>query len=95
MEKLCLLGLGGLQFPPPLASQVEVIPAVEVQIGFPFGIPGLARAVDKLCEELTATETVFPTTKLRLVYELIKSKPAGDAGGGSSQVSGQTPQPVN
>jgi hypothetical protein len=30
----------------------------------------LARAVQKLCEELTATETVFPTTKLRLVYQL-------------------------
>lgn len=30
----------------------------------------LARSVRKLCEELTATETVFPTTELRLVYEL-------------------------
>jgi hypothetical protein len=30
----------------------------------------LARAVEKLCEELTATETIFPTTKLRLVYKL-------------------------
>ena len=30
----------------------------------------LARAVETLCEELTATETIFPTTKLRLIYKL-------------------------
>jgi len=30
-----------------------------------------ATALAWLCEELTATETVFPTTKLRLIYEMI------------------------
>ena len=30
-------------------------------------------AVGKLCGELNATETIFPGTKLRLVYEMISS----------------------
>lgn len=40
-----------------------------------------ARAVAALCTELTATETVFPTTKLRLVYELAGGRPAGEGSG--------------
>ena len=36
----------------------------------------LAAAVQRLCTELTATETVFPTTKLRLVYQLADGRPA-------------------
>jgi hypothetical protein len=39
----------------------------------------LAGAIQKLCEELTATETVFPTTKLRLVYQLVGGARAADA----------------
>ena len=31
------------------------------------------RAVGKLCRELNATETTFPGTKLRMVYEMISS----------------------
>jgi len=33
-----------------------------------LGSPLQDAAVEKLCEELTATETSFPTTDLRLVY---------------------------
>jgi hypothetical protein len=36
--------------------------------------PWLGRAVEALCSELTQTETVFPTTKLRLVYEVVSSQ---------------------
>ena len=32
------------------------------------------QAVRHLCEELNATETVFPGTQLRLIYELVSSK---------------------
>ncbi len=35
----------------------------------------LGRVVAKLCEKLTATQTVFPTTKLRLVHPLIANEP--------------------
>jgi len=34
----------------------------------------LGRAVEPLCAELTQTETVFPTTKLRLIYEVVSSQ---------------------
>ena len=50
----------------------------------------LAGAVEKLCEELTATQTVFPTTKLRLVYELARAERRGvncvDVGETSPQI---------
>jgi len=32
------------------------------------------QAVRHLCEELNRTETVFPGTKLRLIYELVSSQ---------------------
>ena len=56
------------------ASEADLIPDTEagtltVRLHYPAN-PMLAAAITKLCEELTATETVFPTTKLRLVYEL-------------------------
>ena len=35
-------------------------------------------AVRHLAEELTATETVFPSTKLRLVYQLADGMPTQD-----------------
>jgi hypothetical protein len=38
-----------------------------------LGSPLQDAAVAKLCEELTATETIFPTTSLRLVYRQVGS----------------------
>jgi len=32
------------------------------------------QAVRHLCEELNTTETVFPGTELRLIYELVSSQ---------------------
>jgi hypothetical protein len=49
-----------------------------VRIHYPAN-PLLGRAVARLCEELTAKETVFPTTHLRLVYQLADDAPAGEA----------------
>ena len=56
------------------ASEADLIPypaagALTVRIHYTANAM-LARAAAKLCEELTATETIFPTTKLRLIYEL-------------------------
>jgi prepilin-type processing-associated H-X9-DG protein len=61
------------------ASEADLIPEPDagiprVRVHYPANAM-LARAVAKLCEELTATETVFPTTKLRLVYELADGQP--------------------
>ena len=40
---------------------------------------GTARAIQYLCEELTLTETLFPGTDLRLIYELVSfAKPSSD-----------------
>ena len=35
-------------------------------------------AVAHLCAELNATETTYPGTNLRLIYELVSSKNTGD-----------------
>jgi hypothetical protein len=43
-----------------------------VRLHYPAN-PMLGKDVEKLCEELTATETVFPTTKLRLIYKLVST----------------------
>jgi transposase-like protein len=56
------------------ASEADLIPdqvagTLTVRLHYPANAM-LAGAVEKLCEELTATQTVFPTTKLRLVYQL-------------------------
>jgi len=56
------------------ASEADLIPnqaagTLTVRLHYPAN-PMLARAIEQLCTELTATETVFPTTKLRLVYQL-------------------------
>jgi hypothetical protein len=40
------------------------------QIRFAFRAPQLGQAVRHLCNELNATETLFPGTDLKLVYEL-------------------------
>ena len=73
------------------ASEADLIPdeaagTLTLRLHYPAN-PLLAGAVEKLCEELTATETVFPTTKLRLVYELANGVPASD--------SNRTVQPTN
>ena len=57
------------------ASEADLIPdqragTLTVRVHHPANAM-LAQAAAKLCEELTATETVFPTTKLRLIYELV------------------------
>ena len=53
----------------------------------------LARAAQTLCEELTATETVFPTTQLRLVYQLADGAPAGEARVQATATAAETPSP--
>jgi hypothetical protein len=61
-------------------SEADLIPneaagTLTVRLHYPANAM-LAGAVRKLCEELTATATVFPTTKLRLVYQLADGLPA-------------------
>lgn len=56
------------------ASEADLLPdeaagTLTVRLHYPANAL-LARAIKKLCEELTATQTVFPTTKLRLIYQL-------------------------
>jgi Transposase protein len=60
-------------------SEADLIPneamgTLTVRLHYPANAM-LAGAVQKLCAELTATETVFPTTKLRLVYLLADGRP--------------------
>ena len=64
------------------ASEADLLPDLKagtltVRLHYPAN-DLLARAVRRLCEELTATETVFPTTQLRLVYQLADGTPAQD-----------------
>ena len=56
------------------ANEADLIPdetsgTLTVRVHYPANAM-LAEAVAKLCAELTSTQTVFPTTKLRLIYEL-------------------------
>jgi hypothetical protein len=51
----------------------------------------LAGPVEKLCEELTATETVFPTTKLRLVYQLADGRKGANRPGEVGEVPKKAP----
>jgi hypothetical protein len=53
----------------------------------------LGGVVERLCEELTVTETVFPTTKLRLVYTLAGESILGKEQGGVGEGSLKTPRP--
>jgi hypothetical protein len=82
-ERRLLQGLYG--------SEADLIPneaagTLTVRLHYPANAM-LAGAVQKLCEELTATETVFPTTKLRLVYQL--------ADGGTGTAPGHDVKPAN
>jgi hypothetical protein len=69
------------------ASEADLLPdeaagTLTVRLHYPAN-PMLGRAIGQLCAELTATETVFPTTKLRLVYELAGASAAEFAAPGS------------
>jgi len=73
------------------ASEADLIPdeaagTLTIRLHYPAN-PLLARAVEKLCEELTAAETIFPTTKLRLVYQLANGIPAEAADQNPSETS--------
>jgi hypothetical protein len=66
------------------ASEADLIPdeaaaTLTIRLHYPAN-PLLAGAVEKLCEELTSAETVFPTTKLRLIYELADGAPTSESG---------------
>ena len=79
------------------ASEADLIPdpaagTLTVRIHYPANAL-LGRAVEKLCAELTATQTVFPTTDLRLVYRLADGAPAGAARDQASAKSLETPSP--
>ena len=52
----------------------------------------LAGAVEKLCEELTATQTIFPTTQLRLVYHLARGEQRGVGRAEVGERSPKTPE---
>ncbi|MFA7059863.1 MAG: hypothetical protein WC156_03485 [Pedobacter sp.] len=47
------------------------VPELDVSYG------GVQAAVEHLCAELNDTETVYPGTNLRLVYELVSSRIPG------------------
>jgi hypothetical protein len=79
------------------ASEADLIPdqragTLTVRLHYPAN-DMLAGAVERLCEELTATETVFPTTKLRLVYTLAGGGSLGKEQGGLREGSLKTPRP--
>jgi len=64
------------------ASEADLLPdekagTLTVRLPYPAN-PLLARAVEPLCAELTQTETLFPTTNLRLVYEVVSSQKSRD-----------------
>lgn len=65
------------------ANEADLIPdeaagTLTVRLHYPANAM-LAGAVEKLCEELTATQTIFPTTQLRLVYHLARGERRGVA----------------
>lgn len=60
-------------------SEADLVPdattgTLTVRLAYPAN-PLLARALERLCAELTQTRTEFPTTKLRLVFRLVSGKP--------------------
>jgi hypothetical protein len=62
--------------------EADLVPEAEagtltVRLHYPAN-PMLGRALEKLCAELTQTETVFPTTTLRMVFSLVSGKPGAD-----------------
>ena len=60
-------------------SEADLLPdaaasTLTVRLAYPAN-PLLARALEQLCMELTQTQTVFPTTNLRLVFTLVSDQP--------------------
>lgn len=78
------------------ASEADLLPdeaagTLTVRLHYPANAL-LARAIKKLCEELTATQTVFPTTKLRLIYQLADGG-GRDEGVQDEELPEKTPEP--
>ena len=78
------------------ASEADLIPdpaagTLTVRLHDPANAM-LAGAVEKLGEELTATQTVFPTTKLRLVYQLAGAERQGVPGVEVGETSPRIPE---
>lgn len=79
------------------ASEADLIPdpgatTLTVRIHYPANAL-LGRAVEKLCEELTATATVFPTTQMRLIYQLADGGPAEGAQDRAVATAPEMPSP--
>jgi len=59
-------------------TEVDMVPDMEAKTLtirlHPLANNSSDQAVRHLCEELNRTETVFPGTKLRLIYELVSSQ---------------------
>jgi len=77
-------------------SEADLIPdeaasTLTVRLHYPANAM-LAGAVEKLCKELTATQTIFPTTKLRLVYHLARGEQRGVARAEAGEGSPKTPE---
>jgi hypothetical protein len=77
------------------AGEADLIPdetagTLTVRLHYPANAM-LAGPVEKLCEELTATETVFPTTKLRLVYQLADGRKGANRPGEVGEVPKKAP----
>ena len=81
------------------ASEADLIPSsaagtLTVRVHYPANAM-LARAVNTLCAELTATQTVFPTTRLRLVYELAGGESSGAANCHVGEAAPEAASPTN
>ncbi len=79
------------------ASEADLIPdpgaaTLTVRIHYPANAL-LGRAVEQLCAELTATETVFPTTSLRLIDQLADGGPAQGAQDRAVATAPEMPSP--
>ena len=66
---------GGLLFALPALLAVGLLDDLQNRLVLPKGYHHAANAatdqvIEKLCEELNATETVFPRTNLRLILKL-------------------------
>ena len=76
------------------ASEADLIPnhqagTLTVRLHYPAN-PMLTGALQQQCMELTATETVFPTTQLRLVCQLVEGAALLPPPAGSLTAAGKT-----
>ena len=63
-------------------SEADLVPDTQagtltVRLHYPAN-PMLAHAVERLCEELTLAEITYPSTNLRLIYELVSNQNVRD-----------------